>query len=439
MEKEKQLLALCRILIEQSLNWGESSIWANGDFEQLSEKIFDKTHVQLSISTLKRIWGKVRYENFPTSGTLNALARFLDYDSWRDFRQKNQENANLQSSDNQINAWLEGDKSATATISIAKSRPSNFNKSAISLPVIGLLIVLSVIFLTRIYGTKTVDPLKIKFEAIKASDSLPNSVIFNYDATAFKSDTVYIQQSWDPTRREKVSANEKQHTSIYYNPGYFIAKLIVDNKIKKECVVYIKTKGWKGIIETRPIPIYLSDKEIKGQRGYMGISDSLFRAKTGSPVFNDTWVKFANVREFKGIDAGNFSFEASIRNSSAVEASVCRQAKALVLGTGSAIIIPLADKGCISELNLLTGDRFISGKDHDMSAFGCDFRQFQHLKVTVKEHRLKVYLNNNLILDTEQKRSIEQVTGLRFEFEGAGEVKGVQLSTPGAITYYSDF
>src|ERR1700734_3446935 len=89
MEKEKQLLIKCRLLIEESLNWGDNDTWSNDDFEQLSEKIFDKTKVQLSISTLKRIWGKVRYENFPTTATLNALAGFLDYESWRDFRQKN--------------------------------------------------------------------------------------------------------------------------------------------------------------------------------------------------------------------------------------------------------------------------------------------------------------------------------------------------------------
>src|SRR5579863_4219167 len=89
MEKEKQLLVLCRGLIEKSLNWGDSGIWGNDDFERLSEKIFEKTRVQLSISTLKRIWGKVRYENFPTTATLNALAGFLGYESWREFRQKN--------------------------------------------------------------------------------------------------------------------------------------------------------------------------------------------------------------------------------------------------------------------------------------------------------------------------------------------------------------
>jgi hypothetical protein len=92
MEKEKQLLLLCRQLIEQMLNWGDSNIWGNDDFEQLSQQIFDKTRVQLSVSTLKRIWGKVRYESFPNAATLNALAQFLDYTSWRDFRQHHQVN-----------------------------------------------------------------------------------------------------------------------------------------------------------------------------------------------------------------------------------------------------------------------------------------------------------------------------------------------------------
>ena len=284
----------------------------------------------------------------------------------------------------------------------------------------------------------SIDPSKIKFEAIKVSDTLPNSVVFNYDASAFNSDSVYIQQSWDPSRRERVAGNGKQHTSIYYNPGYFIAKLIVDNQIKKECIVSIKTKGWKGIIETKPVPVYLSAREIKGE-GFMGISDSLFHLKTGSPVFNDTWVKFANVQEFKGIDAGNFVLETTLRNSSSVEASICRQVKAVVLGTGNAIVIPLAEKGCISGLNLLTGDNYLSGKDHDMSAFGCDFSQFQNLKCLVQNHHLKIFLNNKLILDTQQKITLGRIEGIRFEFEGAGQIKSVKLSTPHANGYDYQF
>ena len=434
MEKEKQLLAECRRLIEASLNWGDSSTWGNDDFEQLSEKIFEKTKVQLSISTLKRIWGKVRYDNFPTTATLNALTGFLGYDSWRAFKQKHSVNEPKKVAENTTGPITgpapEIQKDGTKIPSVKSYTP-------LIIAVI-LLIAAGIFYISFKKKAANADLSKVKFEAVQVSDTLPNSVVFNYDASAFKSDSVYIQQSWDPTRREQVDGNGKQYTSIYYNPGYFIAKLIVDNQIKKECVVSIKTKGWKGIIEQKPVPTYLSGHEIKG-KGFMGISDSLFHAKIGLPVFNDTWAKFANVQEFKSIDAGNFTLETTFRNASPVGASVCRKANVVLLGVGMAIVIPFSDKGCIADLNLLNASSYISGKDHDMSAFGCDFSQFQNLKCSVEKRHLKIYLNGKLILDTPQKQTLGKIEGIRFEFEGAGQVKHVKLSTPGAGVYEDTF
>lgn len=430
MEKEKQLLRLCCRQIEQALNWGDSDAWTNDDFEHLSEKIFGKTRVRLSISTLKRIWGKVRYENSPTTATLNALAGFLDYETWREFRQKNE--AKLPSTETKAETPLPD--LVTAPLLGLKSKKYNAMVAFIAVTII----VLAVIFIVKKKVPLPFDLSKVKFEAVKVSDTLPNSVIFNYDASIFHSDSVYIQQSWDQKRREKVDGHGKQHTSVYYNPGYFIAKLIVDNEVKKECVVNIQTKGWKGIIETEPAPIYLSPDESRSG-GFMGISATTLRQKTGSPVFNNVWVHFANVRDFKNIDPGNFTFEANLRNTSSVEASICRRVNAVILLKGSAIMIPLCDKGCISSINLLTGERWISGKDHDLSAFGCDFSQFQDLKCTVANHHLKVYINNKAALDALLKNKPGGIEGIRFEFEGAGEVKDVSLSTPGGGNYKQKF
>jgi hypothetical protein len=429
MEKEKQFLLLCRKLIEQSLNWGDSAAWTNDDFEHLGQKIFDKTKVQLSISTLKRIWGKVRYENFPTTGTLNALAGFLDYESWREFKQKNQVTENQQPEINE-----------PAVVSALPETPEQSElakpKNGFILLTVGLALIFGAIFFVR-QKPKPVDLSKVKFEAKKISDTLPNSVIFNYDASVFQSDSVYIQQSWDPSRRERVDGNGKQHTSVYYEPGYFIAKLVVDNQVKKECLVNIQTKGWKGTIETKTIPIYLSQKEIKN-KDFMGITSQLLQQKTGSPVFNKVVVKFANVRDFKNIDPGNFTFETNLRNTSAVEASVCRTINVLILLDGSAIIVPLADKGCISDIDFMAGNNYISGKNHDLSAFGCDFSKFQDLKFTVKNRRIKIYLNNKQIMDTDDKYT-GGIAGIRYEFEGAGEVKDVKMFTPGGGDYFESF
>ena len=45
--------------------------------------------VVLSYVTLKRIWGKVKYDSLPNTHTLDTLVQFLGYENWRDFRSQN--------------------------------------------------------------------------------------------------------------------------------------------------------------------------------------------------------------------------------------------------------------------------------------------------------------------------------------------------------------
>jgi hypothetical protein len=69
--------------------------------------------------------------------------------------------------------------------------------------------------------------------------------VFSYDAAKAPGDSVIIQQSWDrKLLRQKVSKWDKQHTSIYYYPDYYRAKLVVNNKIVKQHDLLIKSKGW---------------------------------------------------------------------------------------------------------------------------------------------------------------------------------------------------
>ncbi|RYE27026.1 MAG: hypothetical protein EOP45_02530 [Sphingobacteriaceae bacterium] len=425
MNKDNELLLICRHLIEQSVKWGDSRTWSNDDFEQLSKLIFEKTKVQLSLSTLKRIWGKVRYESRPTTATLNTLARFVDYGSWRELGQ--------QYPTKEVAEEL---VPVVDLVEHSKIQTSKFYRYAGIVCGISLVLLCSYLF-TRQKRLREATAT-LKFSSRKVSDELPNSVVFQYDVSGFNADSVFIQQSWDPARRERVPDDGKTYTSIYYRPGYFQAKLIVDHEIKKETVVFIKTKGWKGIIDKKPVPVYLS-KEETIHPGYLGIADTVMQQKNGSPILNDTWVKFSNVREFQGIDAGNFTLETTLRNTSTAGVSVCAKTNLVILGTGKAIVVPLSRKGCIADIGLLTGERWIDGKDHDLSAFGCDFSQFQLLKCRVKDHHLNIFLNGKTIFDIEQKQSIGRVVGIRFEFEGSGQVKQVKLESPGSPAYEDRF
>jgi len=422
METEKSNILTCRSKIEQLLNWGDSSQWINQDFENLSDRIFTKTQVRLSVSTLKRIWGKVKYDNSPTMATLNALAQFLDYENWREFQGKNS---------------LIENEVVTQPLPIEKNKnrvPSKiFRISSIAAI---MLVGLALIFLLVKGTSKQKEATsEAKFELRKISDDLPNSVVFNYDASAFHSDSVFIQQSWDPNRRERVDPNGKQHTSIYYSPGYFIAKLIVDNKIIKEDAVFIKTKGWKGFINNdEPIPVYLSADDIK-KKTILSVSNEQMKEKMGSPLFNNTWVTYANVREFGGLTGSAFQLDLKVRNTATVEESLCRKIVITLLSKGGAIMIPLSTKGCISDIGVLTGERWISGKENDLSAFGCDFADFEKVTCKVADHIFEIYLNDKLVLKEEQKQSVDEIVGLRVSFEGPGEMKEVRLSNSQKVVY----
>ena len=72
MDVDDLLLQECKEQIEKKLGWEDSESWTNHDFQTLSDKIQEDTGVNLSIATLKRIWGKVKYDSKPTITTLNT-------------------------------------------------------------------------------------------------------------------------------------------------------------------------------------------------------------------------------------------------------------------------------------------------------------------------------------------------------------------------------
>jgi hypothetical protein len=86
MQEEASYINIWCKTVEKSLDWGEGSSWSDHDFEKLGELIFQKTGTLLSITTLKRIWGRVKYNSSPTIATLNTMARFAGSEDWRTYK-----------------------------------------------------------------------------------------------------------------------------------------------------------------------------------------------------------------------------------------------------------------------------------------------------------------------------------------------------------------
>jgi hypothetical protein len=430
LETEGFLLQKCKNLIEEKLGWGDSEDWSTQDFEKLSALIFESTQVQLSVITLKRIWGKIRYDSKPTVTTLNTLSLFLGFENWRAFKrhQAGAVNGNLHTS--------RSPESITSTAPQKTKIRTPWQKT--------ILLFLSIAVVTTYLVVKSLDTTstdgnsqQFQFSSKKIVDvGVPNTVVFDYDATAASpSDSIFIQQSWDPTLSRKVARDQKQHTSIYYKPGFFQAKLRINDRVVKEHSLFIKSDGWMALIDQRNVPVYLPIAKAY-QHGYLGFTDKQIESKKVDLQPETPWLGFYNVGDLADIYTNDFIFETAVKNEYNQGSAICQHTEVHLLFEGAALIVPLSIPGCVSELRFFDLD----GKKADMSAFGVDFSDWVSVRMEVRDTLGQVFVNGRKAHEFKMRMKPVKFCGMIFRFQGTGSVDFVQIKKQnGELIYEENF
>ncbi|MEL7529680.1 MAG: hypothetical protein AAFN10_00145, partial [Bacteroidota bacterium] len=271
--------------INATLNWGAVDSWTNKDFERLSEQIWAKTHKRLSVTTLKRLWGRAERVSQPSQTTLDIMAEFAGFKSWRDFTQQQEEAKSTDESQ-------------------ANILPARFSHFAL----LGLLVaVIGVAYFLWDRQSAVVSAPQAEgffFQKTVVADEIPNSVVFAYDASMAAPEAVIeIQQDWDMRKRIPLYREDSIATCIYYRPGYFKAKLVVDSQIVAEEDVLIRTQNWLGVVEQDPIPIYLPN-EVVNQGTDIAITAEALKAYDLDPMQEDLITCLYKVADFGHLRRG---------------------------------------------------------------------------------------------------------------------------------------
>lgn len=410
-------LRWCLQKIEQQLAWGSSTDWKTRDFERLSEAILAKTGTLLSSTTLKRVWGKVKYQSRPNLNTLDALAQFAGSENWRALHLPNPPQT--------------ATPPPTVSTKSSPTPPHELPKKNwwIAFGVLSLGIVL-IGFLPNPF-TPDLRPADFTFKSRPVADGLPNSVIFEYNATAANDDDVVeIQQSWDKTKRQVIDKSNRIATSIYYYPGYFDAKLVVNDQVMQQHPVYIPTDGWLGVAEQSPVPIYFTADEIKMDGGSYGITTDLLQKNGIDPRAENPWVSLHHMRDFGKVRVDDFEFSTLVQNTFSAGAAACQRTEILLICSGRVIIIPLSIPGCVAESRLWILDRAVDGKTEDLSAFGVDFSAPVAVRVTGKDGWLRFYVAGELAYQVALPEGArDEIVGVRYRFLGAGGVSNFILKS----------
>ena len=437
-QEKDQELARCRVLIEAKLGWGSGENWSNQDFEQLSAQLARETGVTLSGTTLKRVWGRVKYDSAPTTTTLNALVAFLGYENWRHFQNIQQPKAGppviVPRSEAERAPAFSEDLTRTSAAALPSEKPTKSHQWKLAAALVAGLISIVAFIQT---APKPLSGSDFSFASRHVTKGIPNSVIFDYDASASPTDSVYIQQSWDPQRRQLVPKTGRQHTSIYYYPGYFRAKLVVGQQIVKEHDLFIPSEGWHVAVMKKPVPVYFKATDVT-RDGRLHLPVDAIQKQNITMQPDVPMVQYRYVRDFTGLMTHNFTFETRVKNNYQEGSAACQKTSLMILCKNDMLSIPLSAKGCVGNLNMFLAGHEVTSATTDLSGLGADMGKWVDVRLEVKNKHARVLVNGKKAYETTLPNEPASIVGLSYYFEGTGSVDFARFLSPDGKPVFED-
>ncbi len=411
-------LVKARQKLEQKLGWGSVEEWTSEDFQNLSDAILAATDLSLSVTTLKRLVGRVHYNATPHPTTLNAIARFLGFDNWRVFKQK------LSTPPDPVPVVDKSLSAATLPIKAAVHKPKWILPSLFFTLLVVLLLVGWGKQATNVKAFPAEVIAQVQFSTHPVSEGLPNTVVFKYDVRNISGKTFEIQQSWDQRKRFTIDPTHQEVTATYYYPGYYRAKMVVDDQIVKEHDLFINSNGWMAAIEQQPIPQYILPEEWQ-RSPYLSLEAELaasLHEREEIPV-----LAYYLVEDFGHLQSSDFRLETRLRHTFRNGKAPCQFFYLTINCTRGFMRIPMSIAGCVGEIDARFSDLVISGAETDLSGLAYQDREWQSMQLSVRNKRVELTINQKTVLNGQFAEDIGEVVGFRFKFQGAGEVDELKI------------
>jgi hypothetical protein len=424
-------ISKCLRQIEQKVNRGSSEYWTYEDYKKIQKVIFEASSINLSTHTLERLYGKLKtHKNYkPQAETKNALAIFLGFTDWDDFKDQNVLSYQELAEDPDEDLGTERTELSNT------GKKQNFRKIYFLLLFFCIAIATGVIVFLHKSAISTVD-----FKAVNVFGTAPHTVKFLYDLTDLEGDdfSIYFPEYGDTVKLIKTQTFTYRP---FLQPGQYVAYLLSDKKIISRADIYIETQGWTGDYYTQhlkgpgirtKIPHELLRSEGRLYTPYSLLPDSV--KKIGY-----YFLSYLNIRDY-GVDGDNVSFETRFRNQARPGNSVCYDMWFGLMGTEGVLKMHFLVSGCFGYVDMTFGDKSLKGTNQDLSPFSIDLKSWKKARLEVIDKNVRIYLGDSLIYKTKYSKSVGNIVGIEVTSKTSGETDYVKLyDAKRKLLYEDDF
>jgi hypothetical protein len=423
MVQEIAQLKKCLELIEDKLGWGDSREWTNGQYGMLSEMIEGVSGILISISTLKRVFGKAKTNSFynPQLATKNALAIFLGFRNWEDFFINHQ---NVAFSVEEKDIEVVEAKSAHET---NRWKRAFFVSIFISIGVLGY-------FVIKKYSLQ--EDYKPRIAGRYTYGKAPLTTAFYYDISKLKGDNYYLEI--DP--RKIPLSKGLNYTSVKFtDPGYFKVKLMSEGEELSVINVHALSDGWYCQLGS---PSFNDNYVVANTNiladGKLFISPALI-AQQGADTTQEYWVKYRNIKDFN-CEADNCTLEAKIQNSKLSGGPSCYDAELEIVAENDFSIFRFVEEGCSRWAYAEISEVILDGNFNNLEAITTDLSSPKIVKLELKNKVGTIYFDDKPVYKLSYRKPLGKLKGIGFTFKGSGRVDDVRLlNGSGKTVYFEDF
>ena len=431
VELEKNKLVHLRALLVDKVGWGQIPTWTQRDFQNLSQLIFEKTHEQISVTTLKRVLGKFEYKGLPYQHTLDILCHFLGIKDWISFEFQNEERQDLKE--------------------IAKIEATNFLKDKkknttkiICFSALGLAFCLAFFIFWRFIipirsnGISTNQAQLGSLAALNGySESVPHKVDFEYYIPKkYFNEQIVISFGEDGSMSfiNIDSSGKGSCSHIYKHIGSYEVKIFSTKTLVAKTQVLLASSRWVGFVFQDNIEkFYQPPNKI----GTLKLSTNQV-SSVGIDTNKEFWSEFGYYKSIP-IDGDNFSFETRLRSPANIHNHQFPKCQ---------IKLKFETEQCYITFETAPNVRDIYCKfsDHNVplaiqkAHFIKSIANWTDLKLKIKDKNVSVFFNGKTIYTCKYETRLGRLNAINLKFRGVGEIDEVKVENEKQVTmYYETF
>jgi len=408
----------CKQLIEKKLNWGSSEFWTHSFYEKLSETIENEVHEQISFSTLKRIWGKLKPDFGVSIYSLNILARFVGYHNWNSFisEQKIEEIATIESQNNH-NIIVNPLQSLDIQPNFARTKNLNWSKFSIIFLLIAAILSIFIFFF--VYENKEKE--YFLFYINRGGKMAPSKCEIFYNIK-FLENNEKCHVFFGDGNLKLLNPDSHNISSVFTKPNKYLIKLYREDVLLKIESYIVYTNGWQKTI-IFPDKDFVVDTLLL--ENLSQITPSLVQRydKINVPY----WLEYYNINSiFQAVDCDNFEFEIRFKIFEQI-ARFESQFALKIQGDSSSIRLHLSNSANLGMFNKIS-EKVIEKNSNEQNGFVKDLSEFHTLKIRNIKQNVTIYFDNKEFYKAKYKKKIDHLFSLKFLLFNCGEIDWYKIS-----------